>query len=57
MSRRYPEILLDALHNRGTAFTASERAELGLAGRAELIAKVSDEVISGALCARPAAHS
>ncbi|MEV7468627.1 NAD-dependent malic enzyme [Streptomyces kronopolitis] len=33
MSRRYPEILLDALHNRGTAFTTSERAELGLAGR------------------------
>lgn len=35
MSRRYPEILLAALHNRGTAFSASERAELGPAGRAD----------------------
>ena len=33
MPRKTPSVLQDSLINRGTAFTASERAQLGLVGR------------------------
>ena len=33
MPRKTPSVLQDPLINRGTAFTASERAQLGLIGR------------------------